>query len=227
MVAAKTALVIEDDPDLRTIISVLLSSHGLKVMQAADGENGVAMAKAQPPDIVVLDVNLPGIRGPEVCQQLRAFTEAPVLFLTGATGEDEELAGFNAGGDDYVHKPFTPQLLAARVNSLLKRGPARQESSTKVASGSVVVDLAARRVTVAGEEIDLTKTEYDFLAVLAQNAGRILSRQSLLETVWGGWYGDDHVIDVTLSRLRMKLSKAGAPAGLITTHRGLGYRLNT
>lgn len=228
MAAAKTALVIEDDPDLRTIISVLLSSHGFKVVQAADGENGLAMAKQQIPDVVVLDVNLPGIRGPEVCQQLRTFTQAPVLFLTGATGEEDELAGFTAGGDDYVHKPFTPQLLAARVNALLKRGPARQVTSTQVfASGSVLVDLAARSVTVAGQEIDLTKTEYDLIAALAENAGRILSRRALLDTVWGGWYGDDHVIDVSLSRLRMKLSKAGAPSGLITTHRGLGYRLNT
>lgn len=227
MAPSKTALVIEDDPDLRTIISVLLSSHGLKVVQAADGEKGVALARVEPPDVVVLDVNLPGILGPEVCRQLRTFTSAPVLFLTGATGENDELEGFSAGGDDYVHKPFTPQLLAARVQALLKRGASSDTPRTVVTAGEVYIDLIARLVRVGGVELDLSRTEYDLVAVLAENSGRIMSRRALLDAVWGGWFGDDHVIDVSLSRLRRKLAAAGVNPGLITTHRGLGYRFNT
>lgn len=227
MPPSKTALVIEDDPDLRTIISVLLSSHGLRVVQAADGEKGVALARVEAPDVVVLDVNLPGILGPEVCRQLRTFTRAPVLFLTGATSESDELAGFTAGGDDYVHKPFTPQLLAARVQALLKRTAVEESPRTVVTAGEVYIDLAARVVRVGGVELELSRTEYDLIAVLAENAGRIMSRRALLETVWGGWFGDDHVIDVSLSRLRRKLSDAGVGPDLITTHRGLGYRFNS
>lgn len=226
MPTSKTALVIEDDPDLRTIISVLLSSHGLKVVQAADGEKGVAIARAEPPDVVVLDVNLPGIRGPEVCRELRTFTSAPVLFLTGATSEGDELEGFTAGGDDYVHKPFAPQLLAARVQALLKRGAASEKPRTIVTAGPVDIDLSARIVRVSGAELELSRTEYDLIAVLADNAGRIMTRRALLDAVWGGWFGDDHVIDVSLSRLRRKLSDAGVDQSLITTHRGLGYRFN-
>lgn len=226
MPTPKTALVIEDDPDLRTIISVLLSSHGLKVVQAADGEKGVAIARKDPPDVVVLDVNLPGILGPEVCRQLRTFTTAPVLFLTGATSESDELDGFIAGGDDYVHKPFTPQLLAARIQALLKRGASSEQSRTLVAAGPVAIDLSARIVRVSGAELELSRTEYDLIAVLADNAGRIMTRRALLDAVWGGWFGDDHVIDVSLSRLRRKLADAGVDPALITTHRGLGYRFN-
>lgn len=226
MAPSKTALVIEDDPDLRTIISVLLSSHGLKVVQAADGEKGVAIARAEPPDVVVLDVNLPGILGPEVCRQLRTFTQAPVLFLTGATGENDELEGFTAGGDDYVHKPFTPQLLAARVQALLKRGSSSEQPRTVVTAGPVDIDLGARTVHVSGAELELSRTEYDLIAVLADNAGRIMTRRALLDAVWGDWFGDDHVIDVSLSRLRRKLADAGVDPALITTHRGLGYRFN-
>lgn len=226
MPSSKTALVIEDDPDLRTIISVLLSSHGLRVLEAADGERGVALARTETPDVVVLDVNLPGILGPEVCRQLRAFTAAPVLFLTGATGESDELEGFTAGGDDYVHKPFTPQLLAARVQALLKRGAVEEKPKSVVVTGEVYIDLVARVVRVGGVELELSRTEYDLISVLAENAGRIMTRRSLLDSVWGDWFGDDHVIDVSVSRLRRKLADAGVAPGLITTHRGLGYRFN-
>ena len=226
MPTSKTALVIEDDPDLRTIISVLLASHGLKVLEAADGERGVTLARSTSPDVVVLDVNLPGILGPEVCRQLRTFTSAPVLFLTGATSEGEELDGFTAGGDDYVHKPFTPQLLAARVQALLKRGVVEEKPRTVVVTGEVYIDLVARTVQVGGVELELSRTEYDLIAVLAENAGRIMSRRALLDSVWGAWFGDDHVIDVSVSRLRRKLADAGVAPGLITTHRGLGYRFN-
>lgn len=223
----RSALVVEDDADLRTILSVLLQGQGFRVLEAGDGEAALAMARADLPDIVLLDVHLPGIHGPEVCRRLRTFSDVPVLFLTGATDDTDELVGFAAGGDDYVHKPFTPQLLLARVASLVRRGSqAAPERGETVVAGDVRVDLTARTATVGSTELDLTRTEYDVLALLAENAGRIISRPQLLEAVWGAWFGDDHVIDVTLSRLRHKLGRAGAPTGLISTHRGLGYRFN-
>lgn len=227
MGAGKSALIVEDDPDLLEIISVLLSSQGLRVIRAVDGERGLLLAAADPPDIAILDVHLPGIHGPEVCRRLREFSDAPVLFLTAATEEADELTGFAVGGDDYVHKPFTPRLLTARVMALLRRGKTGSgQPPAVVRAANVSIDLDAMLVAVDGEELELSRTEYGLLAALAASPGRILSRQRLLEGVWGQWYGDDHVIDVTLSRLRGKLSASGAPPKLITTHRGLGYRLN-
>lgn len=218
-------LVVEDDADLRTALDVLLSSHGFSVTATDTGEAALAAAQQRPPDVVILDVNLPGINGPEVCRRLRLFSSAPVLFLTGAIDVADELVGFSAGADDYIRKPFTPQLLVARVQAHLRRSDTASTDAV-VHAANVQIDRGGRTVTVDGAEVDLTRIEYQILALLAENVRRIISRDQLIEGVWGSWFTDDHIIDVNLSRLRQKLARAGAPAKLISTHRGLGYRLN-
>lgn len=220
-------LVVEDDPDLRAVLGVLLASEGYEVSEAAEGERGLELANGLQPALVVLDVDLPGINGVEVCRRLRQTSNVPVLFLTAASSEIDELVGFAAGGDDYIAKPFAPHVLIARIQALLRRvHDVAANNGDVVVTANVRIDLLARNVAVSGTELDLTRTELGILEVLAQNLGRITSRDELLNAVWGSTFGDKHVVDVNLSRLRAKLTAAGAPPKLITTHRGLGYRLN-
>lgn len=219
-------LVIEDDDDLRSSIAILLESHGFVVHQAANGEDGLEEARRRHPQVVILDVDLPGINGTEVCRRLRTFSMAPVLFLTGATEIADELVAFSAGADDYIAKPFSPQILVARVQAHVRRMHESDQRSSIVHAANMTIDLQSRLVTVDSVEVELTKIEYGILAMLAENIRRIISRDQIIEEVWGDWFSEDHVIDVNLSRLRSKLAKAGAPAKLISTHRGLGFRLN-
>ncbi|MFM8304994.1 MAG: response regulator transcription factor [Actinomycetota bacterium] len=218
-------LLIEDDLDLAAALELLFAGNGCTLVHASSGEHGLRLAETDPPDVVLLDVDLPGINGPEVCRRLRTFSAVPVVFLTGATDPIDAISGFTAGGDDYVTKPFHPQLLVARVDALLKR-PHMDHDGAPIRVGAVAVDTTARVVTVAGEELALTKIEYDLLACLATHLAQIMSRAQLIDQVWGTWSGDDHVVDVNISRLRRKLTAAGADPDLITTHRGMGYRMN-
>lgn len=219
-------LVVDDHADLCAALDVLLTGHGFSVVHASDGERALEVARTAAPDAVLLDVQLPGLNGTEVCRRLRTFTDAPVLFLTGATDVTDQLVGFAAGADDYIPKPFHPPLLVARLQAHLRR---RRDPGFDpvVRSGSLAVDLVARRVTVGEAELNLTRTEYTILEFLAEAADRIVSREELVDAVWDGWCGDDHVIDVNLSRLRQKLRQAGGPEAVITTHRGRGLRWNT
>jgi DNA-binding response OmpR family regulator len=219
-------LVVDEHADLCAALDVLLTGHGFAVVRAGDGPRALEVARTEGPDAVLLDVELPGLNGTEVCRRLRTFTDVPVLFLTGATDVTDQLVGFAAGADDYIPKPFHPPLLVARLQAHLRRhrdpGP-----GPVVRSGSLAVDLVARRVTVGATEVTLTRTEYAIVEFLAEHADRIMSREQLVDAVWDGWCGDDHVIDVNLSRLRQKLRQAGGPEAVITTHRGLGFRWNT
>ena len=217
-------LVVDDDPDLTDLVRELLRGEGHSISVAPTGERAEQIARARVPDLIVLDVDLPGMKGPEVCRRLREFSTAPILFLTAASSEADQIVGFTAGADDYVTKPFGPQALLARVRMLLARG-ARMTSGAKQI-GNVNIDAAAQLVAVDGLLIDLTKTEYDVLVTLSSREGHIVSKPELMRQVWGEWFGDDHVIEVAISRLRTKLVRAGAPERLITTHRGLGYRIS-
>lgn len=221
---ARHILVVDDDPDLTDLVRELLRGEGHSISAAPTGEQAEQMARARPPDLIVLDVDLPGMKGPEVCRRLREFSTAPILFLTAASSDADQIVGFTAGADDYVTKPFGPQVLLARVRTLLARG-SRTTSGPKLIA-NVEIDTNAQVVMVEGQLIELTKTEYDMLTTLAAREGRIVSKVELMREVWGEWFGDDHVIEVTISRLRTKLARAGAPERLITTHRGLGYRLS-
>ncbi|MFA5775490.1 MAG: response regulator transcription factor [Ilumatobacteraceae bacterium] len=221
---ARHILVVDDDPDLTDLVRELLHGEGHSISVAPSGERAEQIARARTPDLIILDVDLPGMKGPEVCRRLREFSTAPILFLTAASSESDQIVGFTAGADDYVTKPFGPQVLLARVRTLLARGT-RSTSGPKLIA-NVQIDANAQVVTVDGTLIELTKTEYDVLTTLAARDGHIISKVELLREVWGEWFGDDHVIEVTISRLRTKLIHAGAPERLITTHRGLGYRIS-
>lgn len=221
---ARHILVVDDDPDLTDLVRELLQGEGHSISVASTGERAEQIARARTPDLVILDVDLPGMKGPEVCRRLREFSTAPILFLTAASSDADQIVGFTAGADDYVTKPFGSHVLLARVRTLLARGT-RMTSGPKLI-GNVEIDATAQVVTVAGQRIELTKTEYDVLTTLAHREGHIISKVELLREVWGEWFGDDHVIEVTISRLRTKLVRAGAPDQLITTHRGLGYRIS-
>ncbi len=221
---ARHILVVDDDPDLTDLVRELLHGEGHSISVAPSGERAEQIARARTPDLIILDVDLPGMKGPEVCRRLREFSTAPILFLTAASSESDQIVGFTAGADDYVTKPFGPQVLLARVRTLLARGT-RSTSGPKLIA-NVQIDANAQVVTVDGTLIDLTKTEYDVLTTLSAREGHIISKVELLREVWGEWFGDDHVIEVTISRLRTKLVHAGAPERLITTHRGLGYRIS-
>lgn len=221
---ARHILVVDDDPDLTDLVRELLRGEGHSISVAPSGEGAVQIARARTPDLIILDVDLPGMKGPEVCRRLREFSTAPILFLTAASSEADQIVGFTAGADDYVTKPFGPHVLLARVRTLLARGT-RSTSGPKLIA-NVEIDANAQVVTVNGQLIELSKTEYDVLTTLAGREGHIISKVELLREVWGEWFGDDHVIEVTISRLRTKLVRAGAPERLITTHRGLGYRIS-
>ena len=221
---ARHILVVDDDPDLTDLVRELLRGEGHSISVAPTGERAEQIARARTPDLIILDVDLPGMKGPEVCRRLREFSTAPILFLTAASSEADQIVGFTAGADDYVTKPFGPHVLLARVRTLLARGT-RTTSGPKMIA-NVEIDSNAQVVMVDGQLIELTKTEYDVLTTLATREGHIISKVELLRAVWGEWFGDDHVIEVTISRLRSKLIRAGAPERLITTHRGLGYRIS-
>ena len=221
---ARHILVVDDDPDLTDLVRELLRGEGHSISVAPSGERAEQIARARTPDLIILDVDLPGMKGPEVCRRLREFSTAPILFLTAASSEADQIVGFTAGADDYVTKPFGPHVLLARVRTLLARGT-RSTSGPKLIA-NVEVDANAQVVMVDGQLIELSKTEYDVLTTLAGREGHIISKAELLREVWGEWFGDDHVVEVTISRLRTKLVRAGAPERLITTHRGLGYRIS-
>jgi len=219
-----TVLVIDDDDDLRALVALALTESGYKVVQAPDGPQGIAAFHAHRPDLTVLDIGLGAMDGLEVCRQLRAVSASPIVFLTSRAEEVDQLVGFAAGADDYVTKPFSPKLLVARVGTVLRRAAGTPEESTRFEVGPLMIDTEERVATVNGVELDLTRTEFDLLAQLMENPRRVVTRDMLLERVWGSWYGDDHVVEVHMSRLRTKVKAAGDLRIGIAV-RGVGYKL--
>ncbi len=192
---------------------------------AQNGEKAETLARARIPDLVILDLNLPGISGIEVCRRMRGFLSAPILMLTASGGDENQLVGFNAGADDYVSKPFNTQVLVARIRALLSRGSNNAEHILQI--DNLSVNPSAQVVSIDGQEVSLSKIEFDMLVALAQRHNRFVTKDELIREVWGEWFGDTHVVETTLSRLRAKLTKAGASNGLISTRRGIGYRLGS
>ena len=220
-----TIVVIEDDHSIADLLDLYLREAGYRVLQAASGERGLELVAQHDPALVVLDVGLPGIDGFEVCRRIRASSDRPVLFLTARDGEIDRVLGLELGADDYVTKPFSPREIVARVKAILRRGTtqARPETATSISVGDdIVVDLARREVLVAGQAVGLATREFDLVAFLARNQGLALSRQQLLDGVWGAdWVGDDRTVDVHVRQLRKKL---GDDLPLATVW-GVGYRL--
>jgi DNA-binding response OmpR family regulator len=217
-----TVVVIEDDPHIADLLDLYLRQQGFRVLLAGDGEKGLEVFAQEDPWIVILDVGLPGARdGFEVCREIRSRSSVPVLFLTARDDEVDRILGLELGADDYLVKPFSPRELVARVRAILRRtreGPAPQDV---IAVEGLEVDLRRREARRAGEVVALTTREFDLLAFLANNVGLALSRQQLLDGVWGtDWYGDDRTVDVHVAQLRKKL---GSDLPLATVW-GVGYR---
>ena len=217
------ALVVDDEPGLVEIVSAYLAREGFDVESAADGEQAIELARRDDPDVIVLDLGLPGIDGIEACRQIRGFSDAYIVMLTARAEEHEKIAGLSTGADDYLTKPFAPGELVVRIRAMLRRprNSSRGEPALRQL-GPLELDPSAREVRVDGEPVELTKLEFDLLDVLTGNPRLVFSRPQLLEQVWGpGWFGDDHLVDVHIANLRRKL---GNPE-LIRTVRGVGYRI--
>jgi DNA-binding response OmpR family regulator len=220
----ETILVIDDDADLRALVAMALQESGYRVVEAADGPSGIAAYHSHQPELIVLDIGLGEMDGLEVCRQLRTHGSTPIVFLTSRAEEVDQLVGFAAGADDYVTKPFSPKVLVARVGTVLRRGSSAEEVKTRFEVGPLTVDTESRTATANGIELDLTRTEFDLLTTLMENPRRVITRDMLLERVWGSWYGDDHVVEVHMSRLRTKV-KAAADLRIGVAVRGVGYKL--
>lgn len=221
-----TIVVVEDDPNIADLIDMYLRQAGYRVIQADTGEKGLAAIERERPKMAILDVGLPGaLDGLDVCKAVRAKSQIPVLMLTARDGEIDRVLGLELGADDYVTKPFSPRELVARVKAILRRTetPVKDEKQEVLHIGVVEVDLARREVRIGAETVPLATREFDLLAYFADNQGLVLSRQQLLDGVWGiGWYGDERTVDVHVRQLRKKLGDAFP----LRTVFGVGYRLN-
>jgi DNA-binding response OmpR family regulator len=227
-----TIVVVEDDRNIADLIDMYLRRDGHRVISVDTGEAGLEAVEREKPRLVILDVGLPGrMDGFEVCRHIRASSTIPVLMLTARDEEIDRVLGFELGADDYVTKPFSPRELAARVKAIIRRadGPPPAASPAVLDLGSIEVDMGRREARVrTGEDgvaapVGLATREFDLLAYLGRNRGLALSRQQLLDGVWGhGWYGDERTVDVHVGQLRKKLG----PALALRTVWGVGYRLD-
>ena len=220
---AGTIVVIEDDPNIADLVDLYLRRDGFRVIQAANGEAGLAAVERERPRIVLLDVGLPGgVDGFEVCRRIQSKTRVPVLMLTARDSEMDRVVGLELGADDYVTKPFSPRELVARVRAILRRAEGSPAAKDVVHAGGVEVDRPRREARVEGRVVTLTAKEFDLLSYLSDSSGLVLTRRQLLDAVWGpGWYGDERTVDVHVRQIRKKLGDA-LP---LTTVWGVGYRL--
>jgi len=223
--AEQSLIVIEDDPNIADLLDTYLRGAGFRVLLAESGERGLELIAQQPPALAILDIGLPGMDGFDVCRRIREKSALPVLFLTARDGEIDRVLGLELGADDYVTKPFSPREVVARVKAILRRGqiaPTAADATILTVGDDFEVDLARREVRVRGTAVALATREFDLIAHFAHNQGIALSRQQLLDSVWGAdWYGDDRTVDVHVRQLRKKL---GDDLPLATVW-GIGYRL--
>lgn len=226
-----TVLIVDDERPLVDLIARYLEREGFRILRAYDGLAAVELVRDEQPDLIVLDLMLPGIDGLEVCRRVRAIADAYILMLTARAEEIDRVVGLTAGADDYVTKPFSPHELVARVRAMLRRprtlgsSIAQRAEPNRIVAGPLLIDLDAHEVSVDGQPAALTPNEFGVLVALAEHPGHVLTRAQLLDQVWGhDFYGDEHVVDVHVSNLRRKLGATRA-TGLIETVRGVGYRL--
>lgn len=226
MSTAPHILVIDDEPQILRALKTILGEKKFKVSTAANGEEGLALAAANPPDIVILDLGLPDIDGFEVCSRLREWTQCPIIVLSVRESERDKVAALDKGADDYLVKPFGIEELLARVRVALRHaGGTKGSKETKITAGAITIDLAWHIVTLNEEEVKLTATEYKLLAYLAANAGRVLTHQAILTHVWDP-ADADHVeyLRVYMRQLRKKLEADPERPEFIITEPGVGYR---
>ncbi len=218
-------LVVDDEAPIVDLITGYLAREDFAISTATDGPSAVEAVRAQAPDVVILDVMLPGLDGVEVCRQIRTFSDAYVLMLTARGEEIDRIMGLTVGADDYLVKPFSPRELVARVKALLRR-PRPAAVAVATPAAGLEVDVARHTVKVDGAPVDLTAIEFSLLATLARDPGVVIARQTLLDRVWGvDFSADDHLIDVHVANLRRKLGDEPAHPRFVETVRGFGYRL--
>jgi DNA-binding response OmpR family regulator len=225
VISGQRVLVVDDEPHIRTVLRGYLEADGFAVTEAVDGDAALAAVHADAPDLILLDIMLPGMDGLEVLRRLRTFSAAYVILVTARTEEVDKLVGLGVGADDYVTKPFSPREVLARVKAVLRRGRAAQPDDSLLRFAGLTVDPAAREVIADGAPVTLSSLEFDLLAALAAAPGRVFSRAQLLERVWGyDFYGDERVVDVHIRSLRARLGDDANDPHLIATVRGAGYK---
>jgi two-component system response regulator MtrA len=218
-------LLVEDDPSIREVTAIGLGAAGFAVTTAVDGVDGLERFRAEAFDLVLLDVMLPRLDGYEVCRQIRRTSTVPVVMLTARADTMDVVVGLEAGADDYVRKPFEVPELIARIRAALRRAGGTTEEASQLHLGPVEIDIAGRVAIRAGDQIALTRTEFDLLVELVRHAGQVLTRDTLLDRVWGYDYlGDSRLVDVAIQRLRSKIEADPAAPELIQTVRGAGYK---
>ncbi len=225
-IAEYRMLLVEDDLALASMVSEFLTPHGFDIAIERRGDLAVERIKAEQPDVVILDVNLPGLDGFSVCRIVRDHFQGPILILTARGEESDEVVGLDAGADDYMAKPVRPRALLARLKTHLRKGPSSETPARRIELGSLTVDASRRTVEVAGEPIDLTTAEFDLLWLLAQHPGEVLDRNDIYQQLHGFKYdGIDRSIDLRVSRLRKKLGDDSHQPERIKSVRGVGYIL--
>jgi two-component system response regulator RegX3 len=220
-------LVIEDEESFREALDFILTKEGFTVALAATGPDGVAAFEKENPDIVLLDLMLPGMSGTEVCKTIRAKSQVPIIMLTAKDAEVDKVVGLEVGADDYVTKPFSTPELIARIRAVLRRGNTEQIQSDEdvIEHGSIKLDISRHNVQVNGAAVAMPLKEFELLAYLMENAGRVLTRGQLMDRIWGSDYvGDGKTLDVHVKRLRSKVEVDPANPKLLHTVRGLGYK---
>lgn len=227
----RRALVVDDERPLAQLVASYLSKDGFDVHLAHDGPGGLELARTVDPDVVVLDLGLPGLDGIEVCRQLRTFSDCYIVMLTARTDEIDTLIGLSVGADDYMTKPFSPRELVARIAVMLRRprrSPVVGTPPSRLVFGDLSLDLEGREVALGDVSVALTRTEFDVLAALAVRPRMVFSRRALIEAVWGsGWVGDEHLVDVHILHVRQKLGDSASEQKYVRTVRGVGYRMGT
>jgi two-component system KDP operon response regulator KdpE len=218
-------LVVDDEAQIRVALERALAARGYEVDAASDGNEGLDRIATAAPDLVVLDLNMPGMDGLEMCRRLRAWSKVPILVLSVREEEPDKIAALDLGADDYLTKPFSVGEFLARVRALLRRGEAGSSAPPRYRLGDVEIDLAPHRVTRDGEDVHLTKTEWALLETFVGASGKLLTHRFLLERVWGPGYGDDiEVLRVFVSQLRRKIEPDPRRPEAIVTEPGIGYR---
>lgn len=216
----KKILIVDDEARMRKIVSDFLLREGYQICEAGDGEEALVQFAEQQPDLLILDVMMPHMDGWQVCREIRKQSNVPIIMVTARSEEIDELTGFDLGADEYIAKPFSPRILVARVNALLRRAFGNAEESRSY--GIVRINRAAREVQVQGNTIELTYKEFELLCYLIDNAGMALTRGQILNHVWNyDYYGDERTVDTHVKTLRNKL---GSASDYIRTVRGIGYK---
>jgi len=220
------ALVVDDEPDIANLLKDALAAEGFDVDVAADGMAALRRARSQAPDLVVLDIGLPGLDGFEVCRALRKISQAPIVIVSARSAEVERIVGLELGADDYLVKPFSARELIARVRAIMRRsGQAPPARGRRHSAGLMTLDEDRREVTVEGRSIVLKPREFDLLALFVRNEGRVFTRDQIIETLWGFDYdGDPRTVDVHVRRLRRALGEGAAQTRYLHTVHGVGYK---